>query len=420
MMKKLIPSILLLHLVLLTVFTALVVVVHLIPRAAIEPQFQRSVKIFTQEGVYPSKTSLDGSVLVDNFTDCYMLNVAYCADATHPVDAAMRNYRYRDDANMVITMNHLASGDLTVEMTEYGKYWHGYQVFLRPLLAVMDYGKIRVVNGIMLVILLLTALTLMARRLSLGIPICFVVALFMVHSGVLPWSLQYSTCYYISLVSVIALLGFGWLSGTWHRLLLCFFAIGAATSFLDFFTTPVMTLGIPLTVMVLKDDRLCRMRAVVALCATWFLGYSLMWGSKWVMAYLLAGYNPLEEVALFMQIHTVGQGGEPVGAYGKKMLDLLLSRWSLLSANGLMRWGIIAALAIPAMVFPKGRSVLRKYSLLLFVAMLAPLWYVVVAHHSYSHFFITMRALLVSWFSILCFLYQNIDFNKLTRHNNGG
>ena len=357
--------------------------------------------------------SLDGSVLVDNFTDCYMLNVAYCADASHPVDAAMRNYRYRDDANMVVTMNHLADGNMTLEPTEYGKYWHGYQVFLRPLLALMDYGKIRVLNGIMLAILLITALTLMARRLSLGIPICFALSMFMVHSGVLPWSLQFSTCYYITLVSVIALLGFGWLSATWHRLVLCFFAIGAVTSFLDFFTTPVMTLGVPLTIMVLKDERLCRMRAVFSLCVAWLAGYSLMWGSKWVMAYLLAGYNPLEEVALFMQIHTVGQGGEPIGAYGKKMIDLLLSRWSLLSANGLMRWGIVAVLAIPAILFSKGRNVLKKYSVLLFVAMLTPLWYIVVAHHSYTHFFITMRALLVCWFSILCFLYQNIDFSKL-------
>ena len=412
-MKKLIPSIVLLHLVLLALFTVLVIAVHLIPREAIEPQFKTSVKIFTAEGVYPDKMSLDGSVLVDNFTDCYMLNVAYCADASHPVDAAMRNYRYRDDANMVVTMNHLADGNMTLEPTEYGKYWHGYQVFLRPLLALMDYGKIRVLNGIMLAILLITALTLMARRLSLGIPICFAVSMFMVHSGVLPWSLQFSTCYYITLVSVIALLGFGWLSATWHRLVLCFFAIGAVTSFLDFFTTPVMTLGVPLTIMVLKDERLCRMRAVFSLCVAWLAGYSLMWGSKWVMAYLLAGYNPLEEVALFMQIHTVGQGGEPIGAYGKKMIDLLLSRWSLLSANGLMRWGIVAVLAIPAILFSKGRNVLKKYSVLLFVAMLTPLWYIVVAHHSYTHFFITMRALLVCWFSILCFLYQNIDFSKL-------
>ena len=413
-MKKLIPSIVLLHLVLLALFTVLVIAVHLIPRDAIEPQFKSSVKnIFTEEGVYPDKTSLDGSVLVDNFTDCYMLNVAYCADASHPVDAAMRNYRYRDDANMVVTMNHLADGKMTLEPTEYGKYWHGYQVFLRPLLALMDYGKIRVLNGIMLAILLITALTLMARRLSPGIPICFAVSMFMVHSGVLPWSLQFSTCYYITLVSVIALLGFGWLSATWHRLVLCFFAIGAVTSFLDFFTTPVMTLGVPLTVMVLKDERLCRMRAVFALCLAWLAGYSLMWASKWVMAYLLAGYNPLEEVTLFVQIHTIGQDTEPVQAFWKKMLDLFLSRWSLMSANGLMRWGIVAVLAIPAILFSKGRNVLKNYSVLLFVAMLTPLWYIVVAHHSYTHFFITMRALLVCWFSSLCFLYQNIDFSKL-------
>lgn len=412
-MKKLAPSILLLYIVLLALFTTLVIVVHMIPRSAIEAQFQRSVAIFTGEGEFPLKPSLEGHVLVDNFTDCYMLNVAYCADAAHPVDAAMRNYRYRGDASMIVSVNQLASGKLVNQPFEYGKYWHGYQVLLRPLLTVMDYGKIRLLNGIILAILLIAALWLLARRLSLGIAVCFVVALLMVHSAVIPWSLQFSTCYYITLVSIIALLGFKWLSATWHRVLLCFFAIGAVTSFLDFLTTPVMTLGVPLTVMVLKDEKLSKMRFVLVLCVAWFAGYSLMWASKWGMAYLLAGYNPLDEVTEFTRIHTIGKGAEPIWASWLKMSDLLLSRWSLFAPAGLMRWAIVAVLAIPAIVASRGRAAVNRYAVLLLIVLLPLLWYLAVAHHSFTHFYITMRALLVCWFPSLCFLYKMIDFNKL-------
>jgi len=416
-MKKLLTSILLLYIVMLTMFTTLIIAVYMIPRSAIEPQVKSSAKIFSQEGVYPFKTSVDGRrVLVDNHTDCCMHIVAYCADDAHPVDAAMRNYRYRDNADITVSLEHLMSGNLLNEPFEYGKYWHGYLVTLRPLLTVMDYGKIRILNGIMLGILFVITLILLTRRLPIGITLCFLVALFMVHSGIIPWSLQFSTCYYITLVSMIALLGCRWLTATWHRSLLCFFAIGSSTAFFDFLTTPMMTLGVPLTVMLLKDEKICRMRFVLALCAAWFLGYGLMWASKWLMAYLLAGYNPLAEVSQSIKLHSVGKEELPMWSYWKKMVDMLSPRWSLFEAKGWMRWGIIAALAIPALVANKGRLTTSRYLPLVFIALLTPLWYIVVARHSYTHFYITSRALLVWWFACLCFLYVNIDFKKLKSH----
>ena len=106
----------------------------------------------------------------------------------------------------------------------------------------------------------------------------------------------------------------------------------------------------------------------------------------------------------------------PMWSYWKKMVDMLSPRWSLFEAKGWMRWGIIAALAIPALVANKGRLTTSRYLPLLFVAMLTPLWYIVVARHSYTHFYITSRALLVWWFACLCFLYVNIDFKKLKSH----
>ena len=152
-MKKLLSSFLLLYILLLTLFTLLVIAVHMIPRSAIEPQVKSSAEIFSQEGVYPYKPSLDGRVVVDNHTE--------------------RNYRYRDHIDITVSMRHLLDGHIAREPFEYGKYWHGYLVFLRPLLTLLDYGKIRVLNGIVLTILLVIALYLLARRLSVGIALCF-------------------------------------------------------------------------------------------------------------------------------------------------------------------------------------------------------------------------------------------------------
>jgi len=417
MMKSMIKSVALLYLLLLLSFTAVMIVVHMIPHSAIEPQFKRSVSLMESEGAYPKKQTLDGRVLLDNFTDCYMLNVAYCADSDHPVDAAMRNYRYRGDIDMIVSLQQLARGELTNEPFEYGKYWHGYQAFLRPLLAVTDYGGIRVVNMVAMSLLLVVALLLMARKLSPAIALCFVVAMFMVHSGAIFWCLQFATCYYIALGGIALMLVFDRLTATLQRQVLFFFAIGAFTSFLDFLTTPTLTLGLPLVVFILKGDKPTPFKLVLGLCVAWAAGYALMWISKWAMAFLLVGYNPLVEVGNSINTHSIGVDSAPVWSLWAGLAKIFMARWSVLSLSGLLRWCVIGVPAVLAWLSSRRCATLRwRYVSVLWVGLLPLLWYVVVAHHSFTHFFITSRALMVCWFAILCYFCRLIDIKKLKHY----
>ena len=89
-MKKVLTATACLYVGLLVVCTALMIAVHTIPLAAIAPQLERSLATLEQEGMYPMRHTPLGGARLDNFTDCYMLNVAACADASRPVDAAMR------------------------------------------------------------------------------------------------------------------------------------------------------------------------------------------------------------------------------------------------------------------------------------------------------------------------------------------
>ena len=412
-MSKIFRSVILLYLALLATFTTLMIVVHMIPRSAIQKNFIKSVELFEQEGDYFYLPTFYGSIFMDNFSDCYMHNVAYCVDTSHPVDAAMCNYRYRDNTKMVVSMRHLTDGQLIAKPFEYGKYWHGYLVTLRPLLTIMDYRSIRKLNGIVLALLVTCALVLMWRKLSPAIAICFVVAMVMVHSVVIPWSLQYSTCYYITLTSIILLLKFNRFTSSWRYQLMSFFAIGAFTSFLDFLTTPIMTLGVPLTVVLLNDKTNYQTKLIVGLTLAWGTGYICMWMSKWMLAILLTGYNPLSEVTEHIHLHSVGNTTESVWTMWGKLNDIILTLWTPLSSSGLIRWSIIVAMMGLAIIAPCSRTVIKHHIGLLMVAAITPIWYILVIHHSYTHFPISHRALLVSWFAILCFMCQIIDFKKL-------
>ena len=195
-MKKVLIATACLYVVLLVVCTALLVVVHTIPLSAIAPQLERSLATFEQEGMYPMRHTPLGGARLDNFTDCYMLNVAACVDASRPVDAAMRNYRYRGiDNDMALCTRMAMQRPLPADVFEYGKYWHGYQVTLRPLLTVLDYRGVRVLNGVLLGLLLVAVMVLLWRRLGAGVALSLLVALLLAHGAVVPWSLQFSTCH---------------------------------------------------------------------------------------------------------------------------------------------------------------------------------------------------------------------------------
>ena len=410
-MKKVLTATACLYVVLLVVCTALMVAVHTIPLAAISAQLERSLATLEQEGMYPMRHTPLGGARLDNFTDCYMLNVAACADASRPVDAAMRNYRYRGiDDDMVLCTRMAMQRPLPADVFEYGKYWHGYQVTLRPLLTVLDYGGVRKLNSWLLGVLLVAVVALMWRRLGAGVAASLVVALLMAHCAVVPWSLQFSTCHYVMLVAVCVLLSWRWLTRSWRRLVPAFFGIGAMTAFLDFFTTPIITLGVPLAVaMMLMGKHRRPMMVMACIAAAWAVGYALMWASKWGMASVLAGYNPLAEAADSIQTHSLGTDGLTVG----QMWLQSLRGWFAPTVSTVCQVSFLILLALAAVLAPRGRRAFTCNTWLLAVAALPLLWYVVATHHSFTHSLITWRMFEVTWFAMICFLLKNTDLDKL-------
>ena len=111
----------------------------------------------------------------DNYTDALMINTAYSIDNNKPFESsflARKNYIpnvtddiYQDTAgelkssskykyhNEVGELNDLVNGE-KVESFEYARYWHGYLIILRPLLAFISLNEIRVIFTIMLIFIL--------------------------------------------------------------------------------------------------------------------------------------------------------------------------------------------------------------------------------------------------------------------------
>ncbi len=114
---------------------------------------------------------------MDNYTDTLMLFEAASADELPPLQAMMTNTAYNvdnfetlaDDLAWYIEKDWSTGAQRTdapaLEPFSYARYWHGYLIWLRPLLLLMPYTGVRIVQYIVLFALLAVVLVAAAPPL---------------------------------------------------------------------------------------------------------------------------------------------------------------------------------------------------------------------------------------------------------------
>ena len=378
---------------LLVVCTIAVILAAMIPHRAIKNNCQTSIAYVVEQGEYPLAFGLP-LLKIDNFTDLLMLNEAWCSDNAHPVNAAMMNYFFfPEGGNMFeasVKMINQPVGQ--EELTEYSRYWHGFQIVLRPLLVLTDYKTLIVINYILLTLLALWCLCNVWQHCKPSVSISLGIVLLLTAFPAVPLCFQYSVCFYIMFLFIIALLR----NKTTRRQDVCsFFTVGALTAFFDLLTTPLLTLGIPLLIYMQGTTEDGRMKRSVQLSASWAAGYASLWLSKCLMAWLLTRQNVL---GVFME-----------EAHMRSALGLnTVSR--LITGHFLTCIGIAflsAVLVVLAMRWARRCTCLRRDGWLLFVAALPLLWYAVLLQHTVIHFFFVWRMLAITLMALLLLTFNH-------------
>ena len=127
----------------------LLVGVYCIPTQKIDENLRESVKILDSEGDYPEKIKGYYDSRLDNWTDSIMLlTAAYEDDNSVYFFAVMnpRNSVFGKKPYVVYIQLYKETTKENLETTTYGRYWHGYLVFLKPLLYFFNLGEIRYLN----------------------------------------------------------------------------------------------------------------------------------------------------------------------------------------------------------------------------------------------------------------------------------
>lgn len=347
---------------------------------------------------YHNGTELDG------FTDAIMLSNAIFEGTGNPLRDALTNPRMEftpGDSVPVDSLSQYAQGNEDGRIVTYARYWHGYLLFLKPLLLFFTPSDLRLLN--MTVQLLLAALVLglayKQKGFCLALPLG--AALLCLNPISTALCFQYTDVYLLTLLSCAVLLLFRTDRKKFGCLLYLWLGIGIG--FFDFLTYPVAALGMLLLVeMMLCEENLWKKIGRMVLDSTaWAAGYIGMWAGKWVVSSLLTDQNVILDALQNVAGRTSSTSGE-------EAVEFFTVLWQNLQNYVNPAVELLVLLLVIGVAY---LLIVKKYKLCLSTGSLVPLmlcallpiaWYFCVKNHSMIHAYMTHRDLAVTVMALGC------------------
>lgn len=369
-----------------------------LPDKSIKRHIAESAPGIAAEGLYPRLFNDMEQYRMDNFTDALMMNQIYNIDRKHPVKAAMKMIRSSEqgrDWDQPGLLVRRVNGEM-LEEQHYSRYWHGGSFLYRPLFMLMDWATLRYVLFIVSSILLLLLACAYYQKAGWLKTLALSAGFLLTYGVVTQFSMQFFPVLALAVIGSLLVIkgdaskGFG----------LLFFIIGSLTCYFDLLTTPLLTLGIPLAVMLsLKSNQGFLFKdnfvEVVKLILLWGLGFALTFVTKWALATLVLGQNIFSdayEVSLY------------------RMEADEFTRWDAVVKNvEMLNWWMVGIMAVAMLVFSlfrRGKFIYKKILLFLIIALMPYVWYLILSNHSYLHWWFTFRLQAVT---VVCLMLMVTD-----------
>ena len=385
---------------LLAAFAATVVVLFVLllgacalPAQPVLEHVYDSAQTIQQEGLYPEYFGFK-LFQMDNYTDTIMLFEAAAMGEQDPLTAMMTATAYNVDNFETMAGDLAVYCERTIPLAtgaqkavqlvpfSYARYWHGYLIWLRPLLCVMSITGVRVVRYLVLFALLAVILWQLRRQCGLRAMVWFAVSQLAVTVFWVPHQVQYFTTF------CIAYAGCAWVLARPRRagqLSIALVVLGTCTAFCDLLVTPIITLGLPV---------------------------------KWVLATLITGQDIIGDA-----IHQAGVRTTADTWHGMELSWGNIFRFvgDTLSQRGLL-WPVVLVVILCIAAFLlclRNKEALLRALPIGLTALMAPVWLALLRTHSIQHGWFTWRSLTVSIFAGLAFLYYSCGIRTGLRRLRG-
>lgn len=390
--------------------------VYSIPVEKLTKHARESCDILLQEGSY-KKFFKNESYQLDNFTDSVMINEAVYKYEGSNIGASMLNYIGGFDVDGL--NNYLNGSNYSYS---YSRYWHGYLIFLKPLLLLFNINGIRIIN-LILQILLVGGICFALWKKQKKMILPYVSSLLFINPFVISQSMQFSCVYYLMNISFLIIVLFYDKLKQKNWLKFAFLLFGIVTCFFDLLTYPVATLIYPLVAVLWFDESETIKDKIVLLfklCVFWCIGFFGFWILKWAIGSILTKQNLFKSALSQAKLRI---NGDVSYAPNKLVVyfAFILNLYPLLTIKNAIIVAILVAYF--AIIFAKHRKEFKisKAQVLAFVlvALITIVWQLILHNHSYEHYWFTFRAYAGTLFAIISlFAYGFKDSNIFRRNVN--
>lgn len=260
----------------------------LLPQKAIHVHLAESAGMMQQEGLYPRVGDRTASAQLDNFTDALILmetDAMNISDWRTVFTNPIRSYTNVDTTAYLNPVDILASGFSASAPTDpvmeyqYTRYWMGFRSILRLALVFVNAYQMKRYLALLFFGLFLAVTLELSKRVSHAMALLFGMVIALMRPEVICASYQFSSCFLIAFAAMLML-------PLWQRkrwpISDLFLLVGAAAMYLDFYTVPLVTFGLPFIYLYLLEKE--HKSGLMACFGNWCFGYLGMWFFKMLLS----------------------------------------------------------------------------------------------------------------------------------------
>ena len=335
--------------------------------------------------------------------DMNQLNIMMNVDSKHPIYSALIDPIYgktssfmdADNGYNTIMYGYSANND-------YSRYWHGYQIIYRPLLAILNASQIMKISWVIYVVLLI----LLVKNLRKSYDNYSITALLVMNIiYILPHgfaSLTYIPLFYIMLLAV-------YLVGcTDIEPVYIFSIVGLLTAFFDFLTVETLAISVPFLFLIYRCYKEGNLGFInfVKCGLSWLFWYCFPYVYKWGITTLIYKENYFKKA-----FEEIGKYDSMFGRLMSVKVNINNLLFGVVSYNASIYIMIALAVIVLLVIYLFRKEGTEKCLISIFIVCLIPyIRYLVLAGHSYQHSYFEYRAQIVLIPAVVMLFY--ICFGK--------
>lgn len=329
----------------------------------------------------------------DTFTECVVAGTGLGAPPEESAfSRAVRMPRIANCGGGPEELRAIADGAV-LEENNYYKYWAGYTVLTRPVLALTGIEGLRIVSGTLMLTAVVGAFLAVRARTSTAVALALTLPFVLGTNMLSTPSTSFSQSISIAFAFLSVLLGTLGAARS-PRLGYSGAALGAALySYVDLLTTPAVPWAMTafaVGAVVWFRSRALRetVVAVVVTGAVWPAAFGITWIARWIFGGAFLGFSEtLDVVRDNVGLRLGGEHAAVSQQFGAGVRVNVSYWWNMVPTAELVLAGCVLA-AVVALVLALRRGGPARWAVAVVLALPAlavPFWYTVLSNHSQIH-----------------------------------